>query len=151
MGETLINYNKPLINPYYNKPLINPYHTRMFMSSFLFLLLSLIANFQDLYILGLVDFLLFLTSVNYWNYPIKGSRRNIDISMVVIFSLVHIYWTWHIVDDIREIILVCVTSIAALYFCAKLGNDHNHSSAFHTTMHVIVFGLFFYVYENLIG
>ena len=125
---------------------INPFHHRMFFTSFSFLLMAMIAAYHDFDYLFFIDIGLFLTSVNYWHYPLKNWRRNLDIAMVVVAVLSHIYAveekgvTW---EYFLLALLIC-----GLYLTCKISNNRNLSAACHSIMHIVVVVLFVKIYES---
>ena len=64
-------------------------------NSFNLLITSMIGLYNNYYMNTLSIFGVFLTSINYWRHPIKGFRRNIDMTMV---SLSVIYNTYYVYD-----------------------------------------------------
>ena len=122
---------------------VNPYHHRMLFTSYSFLLTALIAAYHDLDYLFWVDIFLFLTSVNYWRYPLKDWRRNIDILMVIITIFCH----YLAINDYTDVVLIFV--IVGLYSTCKISSDKNLSSICHSLMHIITACLFIKSYETL--
>lgn len=123
--------------------LVNPYHNRMLFTSNLFILLGLIAALNNLPEFFILNTCLFLTSVNYWKYPLKNWRRKLDLCMVSIFAIVHI-WYLHL-DDFYFLMLTPFV----LYLCAKMSTSRNISSILHTLIHISVFFICMIFYENL--
>ena len=119
--------------------LINPFHKRMLLSSNLFFLLAMIAAFHDLYLFFFLNICLFLTSVNYWKYPLKDWRRYIDLFMVIMFAIFHIPYIGTPFWIIPPL----------FYLGAKISSSsRNLSSILHTLIHISVFFLGMYMYEN---
>ena len=53
-----------------------------------------VSYYYSLYPLTYSTFLVLLSSINYWRYPVKGLRRNIDITMVLISLILHLYYSY---------------------------------------------------------
>ena len=66
----------------------------LYYSSFLVISSIIMGNYHKLYYLSTSTFLILLTSINYWRYPIKGFRRNLDITIVHLSLLLHLYYCY---------------------------------------------------------
>ena len=62
----------------------------------MFLLTSIYAVYNEHYTLSIAPFIIGLTSINYWRYPIRSYRRKIDL--VAVGSMI-LYQTCMIKDD----------------------------------------------------
>lgn len=58
----------------------------LYKSSFSSLIAALYAFYRGYYMIGLMPFILFITSINYWRYPTYSWRRNVDIGWVVFIA-----------------------------------------------------------------
>ena len=119
--------------------LINPYHNRMLITSSLFFLCALIASYNNLNHIFLIDLLLFITSINYWRYPLKDYRRILDMLTVFIVILFHI--------NIININYFLIIPILLLYISCKIINNYNITSLMHCLMHILVVILFITNYD----
>ena len=119
--------------------LINPYHNRMLITSSLFFLCALIASYNNLNHIFLIDLLLFITSINYWRYPLKDYRRILDMLTVFIVILFHI--------NIINIHYILIVPIMLLYISCKIINNYNITSLMHCLMHILVVILFITNYD----
>ena len=119
--------------------LINPYHNRMLITSSLFFLCALIASYNNLNHIFLIDLLLFITSINYWRYPLKDYRRILDMLTVFIVILFHI--------NIININYILIVPIMLLYISCKIINNYNITSLMHCLMHILVVILFITNYD----
>jgi hypothetical protein len=70
------------------------YSKLIFYNSFNLLIISMIGLYNNYYLNTLSIFSVFLTSINYWRYPIKGFRRNIDIMMVGLSIAYNSYYVY---------------------------------------------------------
>ena len=66
----------------------------LYYSSFLTILSVLVSYYFSLHVLSYSTTSVLLSSINYWRYPIKGLRRNIDITLVIISLLTHLYYSF---------------------------------------------------------
>jgi len=66
----------------------------LYYSSFLTISSVLLSYYCTLYILSYLSASVLLSSINYWRYPIKGLRRNIDITIVTITFITHLYYSY---------------------------------------------------------
>ena len=123
---------------------MNPFHYRMFFTSFSFLFSAIIAWYHDLDYLFLVDLGLFLTSVNYWRWPINNWRRWIDMAWVFVTCVSHIFS----VEEWKPEYLFMMLLIDCLYFTCKVSNNSNLTAYCHSIMHIVVVVLFVQFYES---
>ena len=128
--------------------MINPFHNITFFTSFGFLFLSIIAYYYDFYEFAILDFCLFLTSINYWKFPIKGTwQRTLDISVVILVILAHIPWTpWT-----DTIILLSIIIVGLYGYNKLLSNDHLYNIIRHGFVHILAVVYYVLIYENLIS
>jgi len=127
---------------------INPFHHRMLFTSFSFLFMAMIAAYHDFDYLFFIDIGLFLTSVNYWRYPLKNWRRNIDIAMVVVAMCSHIYAVLENEKGVTLEYFLLALLIDGLYLTCKISDNRNLSAACHSIMHIVVVVLFIKIYES---
>jgi len=66
----------------------------LYYSSFLTISSVLLSYYYSLYVLSYLTTSVLLSSINYWRYPIKGLRRNIDITIVAISLITHLYYSY---------------------------------------------------------
>lgn len=66
----------------------------LYYSSFITISSVLVSYYYSLYVLSYSTTSVLLSSINYWRYPIKGLRRNIDITLVIISLLTHLYYSF---------------------------------------------------------
>jgi hypothetical protein len=70
------------------------YSKWIYYTSFNLIIISIIGLYNNYYLNTVSVFSVFLTSINYWRYPIKGFRRNIDIMAVglsIIYNSFYVY------------------------------------------------------------
>jgi hypothetical protein len=70
------------------------YSKWIYYTSFIFIIISMIGLYNNYYLNTLSVFSVFLTSINYWRYPIKGFRRNIDIMTVSLSIAYNSYYVY---------------------------------------------------------
>ena len=120
-----------------NKGLSNKYNHRLFASSFFFLILYYVALFYESDYMALVDLILFLTSIFYWNFPLRDSiQRKIDIFMVFVWLVVHNYQAINMSSWDQNVFFFLNISGLCCYLLSVYndGNDHI-SSIFHNMLH----------------
>lgn len=101
------------------------------------------------YDLAIPPSIIFLTSVNYWRYPIRGWRRNMDISFIVLSVIFHTYKVY--ATDIQTLyflnLLCCLLSYQLSNYYLNLG-DLETSTFWHATLHFIAAGGCFLLVED---
>ena len=81
-------YHEGLVKPI--NPLLNlQQYTLIYRASYLICCLSLYGFVKGKYDLASISFCGFLTSINYWRYPVYGLRRNIDRTAIHIGLIYH--------------------------------------------------------------
>jgi hypothetical protein len=70
------------------------YSKCIYYTSFNLIIISMIGLYNNYYLNTLSVLSIFLTSINYWRYPIKGFRRNIDIMMVSLSIAYNSYYVY---------------------------------------------------------
>ena len=78
----------------------------IFRVSFLSFLSSIYALYCGVYDLAIVPGGVFLTSVNYWRYPIHGWRRNLDMSYVASALVYQNYRAYYMATEGHDYILL---------------------------------------------
>jgi hypothetical protein len=97
-------------------PISYEYSKYLYYSSFLIGVSSTISLYYKDYSTLLFMFLLFLTSINYWQRPDYGFRRNIDMFLCKIIALFFYIKTTIFYDEfISEIFVNCAYNIFFLY------------------------------------
>ncbi len=118
--------------------LYQPRHSRIIWSaSWLFLLTALYAATQGHYDLAICPAGIFATSLNYWRHPVRGIRRNIDISVVWLatgYQLTRALTAQHgIVFYIGYVIAFSFYPISNHYLSK---NRHLESAILHAALHL---------------
>jgi len=129
----------------------NKYHGRLFTSSFMILLLFFTAVYYDFYFFAAIDFCLFITSINYWNYPLKYSfERKLDLFMVFIWVISHNYESMRLSFDNQKIFFLLNLTGLFFYFTALYNDsDDQVSSIAHACLHCVGFIAMSYLYYTL--
>lgn len=65
----------------------------LYYSSFTTIFSVITGFYYNILTLSLFTFIVLICSCNYWRYPIKGIRRNLDITFVIVSLFLHIYYT----------------------------------------------------------
>ena len=82
------------------------HYSCIFRVSFLSFLSSIYALYCGVYDLAIVPGGVFLTSVNYWRYPIHGWRRNLDMGYVASALIYQNYRAYYMATEGHEYILL---------------------------------------------
>ena len=82
------------------------YSSFIFRVSFISFLSSIYALYCGVYDLAIVPGGVFLTSVNYWRYPIHGWRRNLDMSYVASALVYQNYRAYYMATEGHDYILL---------------------------------------------
>lgn len=123
-----------------NDNLILPskFSSRIYYISFLTIFPIMASIYFRLYNFTIVTTSVFVSSINYWRYPIKGIRRNIDMTIVSISFLyqsyiVILYTTYHI-----KFIYYLFNFLSILcYIFARKSKNYNRSSIYHCGIHIL--------------
>jgi hypothetical protein len=119
------------------------YSKFIYYISYLSLISGLVGFYNKKYNFFFVPIIIFLTSINYWRYPVRGLRRNIDIICVCILffyqnTSVHfidfnIFW-----KSIYFILMTIGTSCYSISNRYHLKNNLYLSTVFHMCIHMCV-------------
>ena len=110
----------------------------VFKLSFLFLFTSIYALYKKQYLLGLITFSIFLTSLNYWRNPVIGSwRLYLDMSVVLmglIIALFKAYGSRYMVYIYSIFVIGGLFYFLGVYL--KYTNNHIYSTYSHCIVHL---------------
>ncbi len=123
------------------------YASRLLTSSAVFLFNAIHAYYNNIVDCALIIFICWVNSLNYWRYPTKGFRRNIDITSALFASLHLFFRATELLEDEQIYIYrvgmftFCIWYCMALYFTNK-----NYSSLCHVNLHstAIIFNGFLF-------
>jgi hypothetical protein len=110
------------------------YANRIYNTSHLILSQVYVAYHHKLFYCGLMAFAVYLTSLNYWRYPVKGWRRNLDMVTAGLALTFHIAIAIQNSAPISYLILVGMGLFA--YSLARRSTCQNDSSKLHCLMHL---------------
>lgn len=119
---------------------IQNYHKFMYYSSYKTIVSVVWGIYWGKYDYSLLSFLLFLTSINYWKKPIKGTRRNIDIVTCWFSVLYHLKKSnkdKNIPKKIRYLYNLLVLSCGYLYFKGSTSPHIIYGLKLHSHMHTL--------------
>ena len=115
----------------------------IFRVSFLSFLSSIYALYCGVYDLAIVPGGVFLTSVNYWRYPIHGWRRNLDMSYVASALVYQNYRAYYMATEGHDYILLYYALMFFSMICYPI-SLHLHkkkdlwgSTYVHCLLHVV--------------
>lgn len=86
----------------------------IYTTAWLFLLSSIYALYRRYYDVSAVAFILFVSSILYWNHPLYDWRRNVDIVIAVLAWLYLVYKAF--AAKRRNMILIFAILIVLAYF-----------------------------------
>lgn len=110
------------------------YANRIYNTSHLILSQVYVAYLNNLLYCGFLALAVYLTSLNYWRYPIRGWRRNLDMVTAGIALSFHIFMA--IKHSAPNTYLGLVGLGILAYSMARQSNSQNVSSALHCFMHI---------------
>jgi hypothetical protein len=110
-------------------------YTLIYKTSYLTLLTSLYAIYQEKYKIAIIPASIFLTSVNYWRKPDSEYRRYLDIITVVSGISYHHYLVYN--SKYAAIYYVIMLLGKLSYICGKLEKDNWKSTYAHIGLHVL--------------
>ena len=112
---------------------------------------SIIHSFYNaIYQLSFINIFVLITSINYWRFPIRGFRRNVDISTVLISLSYHLYYTYiYNYFQYLYLLLLCIISyVISIILIEK--NFYKLGHAFHSILHILANINNFYLYKHII-
>ncbi len=112
------------------------YYKILWCTSWLGLISCGIALYKEFYDFAFVTFIVFLTSINYWKYPINNWRRKVDMFCVQLGILYKIIKAYYVKDNYYYYIVLSFALsfyIFALYFNKK--NKLWLSTVSHSLLH----------------
>ena len=148
--KTLRNYAR-LKSKRCNTVIPLEHYKMLYISSFMMLAPMLFAIYKGYYFLSLFPLGIFLTSINYWCYPVRCWRRNIDIIWVSI-SATYLGLVAYKSEN-GYLYYICLTILISSYFASNLVSKMRYqwtSTALHSCTHL--FGCLgqFFLYNGYI-
>ncbi|OQR90536.1 hypothetical protein THRCLA_09294 [Thraustotheca clavata] len=114
------------------------YSSRLLKSSCLTAFSALSAARHDLWMCSLIATLVLLTSINYWRYPTKGWRRNMDMFAVAGGLVYHLYLSLSCQVQFYQILYyVLIANSIFCYFKSITCPNKNISYLWHIGMHAV--------------
>lgn len=95
---------------------------------------SLYLNLFDCFLLSSI---IFFTSINYWRYPIKGFRRNIDIIAVICSCIYQTFLALQIYLIYSYLYFLIILLCMKCYVNAIKQTDKKYSSNWHCCIHIL--------------
>ena len=110
----------------------------LYYSSFTTIFSVITAFYYNILILSLSTFIVLICSCNYWRYPIKGIRRNLDITFVIVSLILHIYYT--IIYNYFEYIYLLLLGFLSYYISNYFINKQYFwlGCQFHILLHLFI-------------
>jgi hypothetical protein len=119
------------------------HYSCIFRVSFLSFLSSIYALYCGVYDLAIVPGGVFLTSVNYWRYPIHGWRRNLDMGYVASALIYQNYRAYYMATEGHDYILLYYALMFFSIGCYPVSlhlhkkKDLRGSTYVHCLLHVV--------------
>ncbi|ETW01845.1 hypothetical protein H310_06416 [Aphanomyces invadans] len=114
------------------------YSARLFRSSWLTAFSVYSAAQCDLWMCCTMTLLVLFTSLNYWQHPVRGWRRNVDISAVVLGFAYHLYQSLWCASWSHQILYYAfVVKTVYCYSQARAAPNKDVSSRWHMIMHLV--------------
>lgn len=113
------------------------HYNLFYKSAFFFLLPTIVAIYNGYYFYSLIPFGVFLTSTNYWRYPVRGWRRNIDIIWVFFAITYGGLYAYH--SENGDIYFTCILIVIIVYIFSEITMNYNYnksSSLLHSCAHL---------------
>lgn len=128
------------------------YSSRIYFTSHLFIILILVSFLVKLFHISLLNFIVFVTSLNYWKYPIRGLRRTIDMVFSFLNIITHVHASFYLSEFMIHVMYLSlvVISISFYFFARASKSDKNVSSKFHCGLHIsgVITNLFLYYHHD---
>jgi hypothetical protein len=123
-------------------PQMPTFGRRMYRTSYLILLSSYSAWYNNLVVCLALSLLVFITSVMYWSNPTNGWKRKLDMTCVMV-SLIYQLCYLALWLDLEAYLayLACITLMALYYGMARYYGrvllDYDMSSRYHVGVHIV--------------
>lgn len=130
---------------------IKKYNNLLYYSSYKTIISIIWGVYWGKYDYSLLCFIVFLTSINYWKNPIKGTRRNIDMFACWCSVIYHLKKSNSAKNIPKKIIILynlLVMTCGYLYFKGSLSENIVFGLKLHSHMHTLgnIANLFLYPY-----
>lgn len=110
-----------------------PYSKWIFSVSFLSVGTTFFAVSKNAFCVAWMPFIVSLTSLNYWRFPLKGWRRNTDMTAVGSSILYKFYLIPK--NPYGSYVLLSMMMGGLCYRVARLSDCHRTSAMFHCSVH----------------
>ena len=122
----------------------------VYYTSYLVIFSIIYSFYNAIYKLSLFNIFVLITSINYWRFPIRGFRRNMDISTVLVSLAYHLYYTY-IYNYYQYLYLLSLCIMC--YMISNILNEkkiYKLAHSFHSILHLLANINNFYLYKHII-
>ena len=119
----------------------------VYYTSYLAIFSILQGYYFEIYNLSIINIFVLFSSINYWRRPIQGFRRNLDITIVSISLIYHLYYVY--LYNYYQYLYLLLTSILSYIISNTLIEKkiYKLGHIFHSILHILANINNFYLYN----